>query len=166
MLLLGNILSFAGCLLMVAVGFIKKKERVLLIQCVQFALMGSGHFCLGAGSGVVANIVSILRNLIFVRYKGTNWLKYVFVALQFVLTMFTGLGEPISWIPLIAVVVYTWFLDSCGPISFKALNIGCQVLWCIYDLYFMNFAAFTFDILSIISNIGGIILIRKSRGEA
>jgi len=166
MLLLGNILSFAGCLLMVAAGFIKKKDRVLLIQCVQFTLMGSGHLCLGASSGVVANIVSILRNLTFVKFKGTIWLKIFFVVLQFVMTLYTGLGEPISWIPLIAAVVYTWFLDLCGPIGFKVLNIGCQVLWCIYDLYFMNFAGFAFDVLSMITNFWGIVLIRKSMGKA
>lgn len=166
MLLLGNILSFIGCLIMVATGLIKKKERVLLVQCIQFSFMGAGHFCLGASSGVIANIVSILRNIIFVKVKCTDWLKVAFVALQFVLTLYTGLDTPISWLPLIAVVVYTWLMDSCGPIAFKVLNIGCQVLWVIHDLYYLNFASVVFDILTIVSCVGGIFLIRKAKSKS
>ena len=34
MLLIGNAIALAGCVLMVAIGFLKKKEQILFIQLV------------------------------------------------------------------------------------------------------------------------------------
>ena len=162
MILLGNILSFSGCLLMVILGFVKTKSKVLWYQIFQFVLMGSGHVCLGAPAGVVANIVSILRNITFLKFKSTTWIKIGFIVLQAGLTMISGMSNPVEWLPVIAIVIFTWFVDSTSQVGFKVLNIVCQVLWCVYDLSYMNFAGFTFDLLSIVTNFVGICLIRKS----
>ena len=162
MLLIGNLLSLLGCLLMVAVGLVKKKERVLYIQCIQFTLMGAGNLVLGAVSGLVANGVSILRNLVFAKTEGTLTLKLVFIAIQVVMTLWTGAAAPIEWLPVLAAVIFTWCLDLKSAVKFKLCIIACQILWTVYDWYYHNYVAFTFDLLTIASNLAGIWLLLKT----
>ena len=63
LVIIGNIIAFLGCGLMVLVGFIKEKRRILSVQCIQFTLQGASNLILGGYSGFIANVVSILRNL-------------------------------------------------------------------------------------------------------
>lgn len=161
MLLLGNAISLAGCVLMVAIGFLKKKEQILGAQCVQFALMGAGNLALGAMAGVISNGVSILRNLVLTKTENKTWIKVTFILVQTVLTLFFSSRELIEWLPVIAVVIYTWFLDMKNPVAFKLMIIGLQVLWTVYDFYHQNYVAFTFDLFTITSTTIGIFMIRK-----
>ena len=161
MLLLGNAIALAGCVLMVAIGFLKKKEQILGVQCVQFALMGAGNLVLGAMAGVISNGVSIARNLVLMKTENKTWIKVTFILVQAVLTLFFSSRELIEWLPVIAVVVYTWFLDIKNPVAFKLMIIGLQVLWVVYDFYYQNYVAFTFDLFTIASTTIGIFMIRK-----
>ena len=148
---------------MVAIGFIKKKEHILTAQCAQFALMGAGNLILGAMAGVISNGISIIRNLLFTRVKGTAALKVLFIAIQVALTLMMSGGELIEWLPVIAVVVYTWCLDLKSATAFKTVIIGCQVLWTVYDWHYMNYVAFAFDLMTIVSTVVGIVMIRREK---
>ena len=161
MLLLGNAIVLAGCVLMVAIGFLKKKKHILGAQCVQFALQGAGNLVLGAMSAVISNGVSIARNLVLMKTENKTWIKVTFILVQTVLTLFCSSRELIEWLPVIAVVVYTWFLDIKNPVAFKLMIIGLQVLWVVYDFYYQNYVAFTFDLFTIASTTIGIFMIRK-----
>ena len=90
MLLLGNIAAFVGCVIMVCIGLVKKKEHILTYQCIQFAFMGLGNLALGAGAGLISNVVSILRNLVFARVKSTTGLTVGFIVVQAALTLIIG----------------------------------------------------------------------------
>ena len=59
-ILLGNLISLAGAVLMVVIGFIKRKEKVLAVQCVQFSLMGVGNLVLGGVTGALSNLIGLL----------------------------------------------------------------------------------------------------------
>ena len=163
MLLLGNIAAFVGCILMVAIGLIKKKEHILAAQCFQFAFMGLGNLALGATAGVISNLVSILRNLVFAKVQSTTALKLLFIAVQAWLTVMIGGTALIEWLPVIAVVVYTWCLDIKSVVAFKLVILGTQVLWTVYDLHYRNYVAFTFDLLTMVSTVIGIIRIKKAK---
>ena len=154
MLLLGNAIALAGCVLMVAIGFLKKKEQILGAQCVQFALMGAGNLVLGAMAGVISNGVSIARNLVLMKTENKTWIKVTFIL------VFSS-RELIEWLPVIAVVVYTWFLDIKNPVAFKLMIVGLQVLWTVYDFYHQNYVGFAFDLFTIASTTIGIFMIRK-----
>lgn len=160
-LMIGNVLAFLGCILMVLTGIIRKKERVLYVQCAQFALMGGGNFVLGAYAGVVANILSIIRNLIFMKTGGSKRLKIVFIVVQTVLTLVTGDGSLLMWLPVLATVALTWALDTHNVIVFKLAMIFGQSLWMIYDWCYCNYVGFAFDIMSVVSNTWGIMMVRK-----
>ncbi len=166
MSMIGNLAAFVGCVLMVAIGFIKKKEHILTVQCAQFAFLGIGNLALGAISGLISNVFSILRNLVFARVRGTMGLKLVFIAIQVALTLWTGVGEPIEWLPVIAAVIFTWSLDAKSDILFKVAIIAGQGLWMFYDWHYSNYVAFAFDILTMLSNLVGILLIWRTPAPA
>ncbi len=163
LIIIGNIISFIGCSLMVLVGFIKEKRRILSTQCVQFALQGVANLILGGISGFIANIVSIIRNLAFSRWKSTLWLKLGFIALQLLLSLGSLSEGFISLLPIISTILFTWFLDTKSEIKLKIVIISTQVLWLIYDFAHLNYVSVAFDIFTMISNFIGIQMILRSR---
>ena len=152
MVLIGNLLSLVGCSLMVLIGFVKKKERVLGYQCFQFGFLAAANLLLGATSGFISGVVSILRNLIFPRVKGGVYLKLAFILVQVVLTLLAGWAGAISLLPLMAGILFTWFIDARSDAQLKLVIMAAQVLWGVYDLYYANYVAFTFDVLTIVTN--------------
>lgn len=148
---------------MVLVGFIKEKRRILSVQCIQFTLQGAANLMLGGFSGFIANVVSILRNLAFTRFKNTVWLKLFFIALQLVLS-WKSLGSGfINWLPLLAAWLFTWFLDLKSEVQLKIVIISTQVLWMIYDFAHLNYVAVSFDVFTMVSNGIGIYMLLKDR---
>ena len=161
MTFLANIISFIGCVLMVLTGFIKKKENILWVQCVQFVFMGIAHLMLGAMGGLVCCLVSIVRNLAFTKLSSGFALKAGFIAIQVILTFSAGNFAWIELLPIMAAVIFTWFLDLKNPVHFKIMLICAQLMWVFYDFYYGNIAAGIFDVLTIGSNLAGIFMLLK-----
>lgn len=159
-ILLGNILSLIGCSMMVAVGFVQQKRKVLLYQCAQLGVMFCSNFVLGAASGAISNALGIVRNLVFAKTEGSVWLKLAFVGIQIVMTLF-GWKGPIEILPILATVVFIWLLDTKNDVVFKLANVCAMVMWCIYDFYYHNYVASALDVLTIISNCVAIVAIHK-----
>lgn len=163
--IIANIISFWGCGLMVYVGLIKEKRRILSVQCIQFVLQGASNLMLGGVSGFIANVVSILRNLAFARFKNTVWLKLFFVVLQAALSYKSLTAGFVSWLPLLASVLFTWFLDLKSEVHLKIVTIITQVLWLIYDFLHLNYVSCAFDIFTMISTVIGIHLLLRDRAK-
>lgn len=162
MLILGNAVALVGCMLMVLIGFLRKKEHILVVQCFQFGFLGLGNLILGGFSGFVSGLVSIARNLVFARTGGSrNW-KIAFIAIQAVLTFMTGWPGLLDCLPLVSGILLTWFIDAKSETRFKIAIIAAQVTWVIYDWSYRNYSAFTFDVFTILSNLAGIYMIWKN----
>ena len=92
---------------------------------------------------------------------GGLWLKLIFMNAQLVLTVLAGMDGPLSLLPLFAGVLFTWFIDVRSDVQLKAVIIGAQLLWAVYDLCYRNYVAFGFDILTIGANAMGIWLLLR-----
>ncbi len=163
LIIIGNIIAFIGCGLMVLVGFIKEKRRILYTQCIQFTLQGVANLLLGGVSGFIANIVSIIRNLVFSKWKSSLRLKIGFIVLQLLLSISTLHEGIISLLPIISTILFTWFIDTKSEVKLKTVIIVTQVLWLIYDFAHLNYVSVAFDIFTMISNFIGIQMILRSR---
>ena len=162
-ILLGNIISFIGCAIMVGLGLVKKQRTVLLLQCGQFSLQAVANLLLGAVSGAVCGIVGIARNLVFTRWGGNQLWKVFFILIQMGLTFaFDGFGL-LVWLPILSAAIFTRFLDVKSPVAFKLVIICAQSLWVAYDFCYQNYAALAFDIFTILSNLCGIWILHKAR---
>ena len=163
MLLLGNLISLVGCSMMILIGFIKNKDKILLAQCGQFSIQAAGNLVLGSVSGGISCIIAVIRIFVFKYVKVTVWLKLGFIGLQAVLTALSGAHTIIQWIPCLSMVAYTWYLDSDSAIVFKLANVAGVIMWAVHDFHYHNFVAFSFDIMTIVSTFAGIWLILKDR---
>ena len=161
MVLVANIIAFIGSLVMVGIGFIKERKHILLAQCAMFLILGIANLLLGGLTGFIANAVSIGRNLYSLRFDLGLPAKIIFIAIQMALSApFNTLGL-VGWLPILAAVVFTFFLSSKDERVLKAVIIFGQLLWAVYDLYIRNYSAFAFDILTIITNAIGIWQLQK-----
>lgn len=158
---IGNLVSLVGCILMVLVGFIRNRQTILTVQCFQFGFQGAANLILGGISGFVSGVVSIIRNLAFFRGRKSVLLKLLFMAVQILLSA-DHLHGLIEWFPIISAAIYTWFLDSDKEAVLKASIIGAQVLWLVYDLFYLNYTAALFDAFTILSNFIGILMVKRS----
>ncbi len=148
---------------MVLTGLIKNKNKILAVQCIQFILMGTSHYLLGATGGVVATVVSILRNVVFFKFKITVPLKLLFIALSVGLSLGTVTFNPITWFPILATCFFTWVLDSEDIIKFKNVMIVTLIMWFVYDAYHLNFVSAAFDAFTIVSTGYSVWQIKKER---
>ena len=161
-LLIGNAISMIGCLIMVGIGFLKKKNHILIAQSVQCLFIGSGNLILGGISGFICNMVTIIRNLAFLKFRNTTALKIFFILLQFVLSIGTLSTGWISWLPILAATLFTWCMDTHSEVKMKFVIISTSFLWLTYDLFFRNYVASAFDVMTIISNCLGLHMILKN----
>lgn len=151
-LLIGNAISMIGCLIMVLIGFLKKKNHILIAQCIQCLFMGVGNLTLGGISGFICNIVTIIRNIVFLRFRNTTAMKIFFITLQFVLSISTLSAGWISWLPIVSSALFTWYMDTKSEVKLKIVILCTQVMWLTYDLYYLNYVASAFDVMTFISN--------------
>ena len=162
-LLIGNAVSMIGCLIMVLIGFLKRKNHILVAQCAQCLFMGMGNLVLGGISGFVCNIVTIIRNLVFLKFRNTTFLKIAFIVLQFVLSMGSLSAGFISWLPILAAALFTWCMDTRSEAKLKICILITQVMWLTYDLYFRNYVASAFDVMTMVSNCIGLYMVCRKK---
>ena len=156
-IIIGNAVSFAGAVLMVAIGLIKTRRSILLTQCAMFGLMGSANIILGGMTGAVSSLVSIVRNVLCLKGPLIVPMKLFVIAIQILLSIKVNSLGWIGWLPIISACFYTWMIDVKDETALKIVLIVAQSMWLIYDLAILNYVAFTFDILTIMSNVYGII---------
>ncbi|MBR2041907.1 MAG: YgjV family protein [Oscillospiraceae bacterium] len=161
--IIANIISIISCTMMVLIGLIKNKNKILGAQCVQFTLMGISHYLLGGMGGVVATVVSILRNLVFFFFKTSVPLKILFIVLSVVLSLGTVNLNPVTWLPIFATSIFTWVIDSENIIKFKWVMILTVCMWFVYDAYHLNFVSAAFDAFTVVSTGFSIWQIKKGR---
>ncbi len=160
---IGNAIAFAGAMLMVAVGFLKTRKSILLTQCSMFTLMGIANLILGGMTGAISSLVSILRNLLCLKGPLTVPTKLLVIAIQVVLSARLNTLGWIGWLPIISACFYTWMIDVKDETRLKIVLIVSQSMWFVYDLTIQNYVGFTFDVLTILSNMYGIFSLRESR---
>ena len=163
MLLLGNLLSLVGCSMMILIGFIKKKEKIMLAQFSQFCVQSVSNLVLGSVSGFIAGIIAAIRIYVFTKFRVTVWLKLAFLAIQAVLTMAAGAQTIIEWIHFLSMILYTWYLDTENVVLFKLVNIFGICMWAFHDFHYRNFVAFSFDVFAIVSTTIGIWLVIRDK---
>ncbi len=165
-ILLGNIVSFVGCTVMVLIGFIKNKDRYIIMQTVQFLLNALSHFLLGGFGGTIAALVSATRNIIIAKWKCTTGIKIALIAVQAALSLSTITANPITWIPIIAAGMFTWYIDTKDVMWFKWVIIITLVMWAVYDIYHHNYVSVWFSIFTVVTNGISMVKIHKERKEA
>lgn len=171
-IVIGNIICLVGSLIMVSTGLIKNNKNILRAQSVMHVFLGAGNLVLGGVSGFIANALSFVRNFFCITGNYNPLLKIIFIIAQIVFTLVTsikGIGVNLgfaTWLPVIAICIYTWGLDTENPYVLKGLLLFAQSSWLVYDVLIINYTSAVFDVATIITNIVGVVMIIKSRKNA
>ena len=163
MQLAANIISFIGGLLMLLVGILKRKDHMLYAQSVQFTLQSIAQFLVGSITAGISNLIGIIRIFVFTHTRVTAWLKLGFILLQALLSWLAGADTLLEWLPVLAMVAYTWYLDTEDAILFKAVNLLGSSLWLVHDISYGLYSLVIFDVLTIISLILGMLMLVYDR---
>ena len=161
-ILIGNLIAFAGAVIMVLIGLIRSKRNILIAQCVQFAVMGIGNLVLGGVTGFVSNIVSIARNIVCFYRPLTVPLKLLFIVILGGIGLYTNNLGLVGLCPVISAVLFTWYLDS-DEIRLKIVIIITSALWTCFDFTIHNYVTMVMDLLTIVTNTAGIVMIRSGK---
>lgn len=162
-IILANALALFGAGLMAGIGLLKTRRQILLVQCLQFCIMGSANLILGGVTGFLSAMVSIVRNLICAKRRLTLGLKLAFIGTLCALSLYANTMGLLGLLPIASACLYTWFLDTEDELRLKLVLIASQVFWVIYDFSLMNYTAFLFDLITIVTNAVGIAALRKTK---
>ena len=165
MILLGNIVSLIGSLVLVLIGLIKRKEHVLIAQCFQFGIMSVSNLILGGITGALLNFVSMVRNLIGYKFGITTPIKIVVIVIQVVLSLMMNNLGLIGLLPVISVSAFTWLIDMKSDLGMKLLLMVTTFPWIIYDFTTRNYVSVLFDVAFVCANCIGIYRIKKGETE-
>lgn len=164
--ILGHICSAIACGIMIGIGFVKKKDQLVIGQCFQLIFFGAGNFILGATAGGISNALAIFRNLILTRTKKATAWKIFFILAQLALTLlfwedtgrlFTDPGSFLSlkwidWIPLFYAIMLTLVMDCKRVNALRIVIIVGQSSFFLFDGYYGNYFAIIANVLTIMTN--------------
>lgn len=159
--LIANIVALIASIIMVSVGLIKKKKRIIYVQTIQIALFVLSNILLGAISGIIINSISCIRNILCYKNKLTKHVKILIIILSTILTLVFNNQGLMGLLPLISSVVYIIYMDQKNVIKYKNVLRFTLMLWFIYDFYIMSYTSSLFDLISVISTTIGINELKK-----
>ena len=167
LIVIANIFSTIACIIMVSLGFVKKKEHVVLGLDFQLGFLGVSNFILGAYSGLIGNVLGIIRNEVLPRVKKPLLWKVAFIVVQLVVTVtLCDISIWVNWIPFIYAVALTCVLDTKNVNIFKGTILVVQGLFFFFDLHYMNVGSMVADLLTVFTNGFSIFMALKKAKQA
>jgi len=164
-IIIGNVIMFVSSVLMMIAGLPKSKKTCIILQTIQIFGMSIGNLFLGSFPGFFVNCCSGIRNIFAYKDKLKLPIKLLVIFLSIVISLaFNNIGFFVIF-PILSIITFTLGVDTKNVVLFKWLIILGNVFWLIHDIHVMSYVAVIFDILGIITNLIGIIRIKKSKRE-
>ena len=156
--------------------FQKKQKHIILFQCLATALFATSFAMLGAMTGMILNIISAIRAILFLYKKQLKtdnniWLIGFFAtyAATYVLAFtvfqkeFTVTNAIIELLPIIGMVATTFGYRAKTANGVRVGGIVNEPAWLIYDIITKNNGAVLANAFSICSIFLGFLREKKSR---
>ena len=152
----------------------KKQKSILIFQMVGGTLFAVSFFMLDAKMGMILNIISAIRALLFMYKKqlktDTNvWLVgfiVVYIATYVLsITMFveklTPLTAILEFIPIIGMVATTLGYRSKTANGTRISGLVNEPAWLVYNVYYFSIGAILCNVFSFTSAIVGLVRFNK-----
>ena len=164
MFLIAQIFSAIGAVLLLISTFSDTKKKMLGIQIFDAASNTIADALLGGWSGVMLNIIGIVRNITTIKGDGkTN--KALLSVLVFFTSVVTVMLNPSGFLPLIAELEYTIVVSRCDLFKSKiALSLNL-FLWLFYDILLQSYPVAIADLIILISSLFAIAKTSDSRNQ-
>lgn len=163
-MILANIMSGIGMMLLVYSTFSKSKKKMLWIQVGDCFFNALGCLLAGSYSATATNAISMIRNIVNARGKMTKILSYIIAIILLTLGVVVNKKGLIGLLPPLASVIYTIWLER-GKTA-QSLRFGLVVnlaLWLVHDFYVGLYVSGITDTLLIIVTVINIARFRKEQ---
>ena len=162
-IIIGNILSTIASVWMIVTGVFKNKDIQIIHQTGYIFVYFLSNLVLGAYTGAVAFIITIIRNLLYYKNVWGKWIAVVFATAYFVGAYFTSSNGIVDILPPVASCVYVYAMGVNDDLRFKLLLILNIVLWFPYFVFMQNYMVVVFDVCFVVSSIIGVMRILKDK---
>ncbi len=172
--LIGNAISLVACSISAVSGYVKSKNKTLIMQTIQLSMSMIACIVLQSLSGAVLNALAVPRNILACKEKLNFPAKLIISILSAGLAVFFVVCQSIYdnhivWVglvPIIPTVLYTLYLDKADGIRFKLLVIQLMVFWTVHDMLIKSYVSSIFNVIQILLSLVAIIRIRieKQKG--
>lgn len=143
-----------------------KKEKILCYMILSSLLNLIHYLLLGAYSGCITKIISIIRDLFIIlknRYNNKILSSNIFLILFLIIYLITAIltyNSIWSIFPLIASSIYIIYIWNGNTLIIKKSAFFCYFLWLTYNISVFSISGIISNIISIISTL---VAIKRTR---
>ena len=176
--LAGQILSIVAMGVYILSFQAKKQNTIIFFQMLANSLFAISFFMLDAMMGMILNVISAIRALLFMykkQLKTDNNIWFVGFILVYIatyvlsITMFvkelTPLTAILEFIPLIGMVATTIGYRAKNAKSVRVAGLINEPAWLVYNVYYFSIGAILCNVFSFISAIVGLIRFEKQKQQ-
>lgn len=164
-IVVANIIILVASLLMVYVGYLKEKKKILYVQLIELCLMVIGGILLNAITGIIINFLECIRNILCYKGKLNNLVKFLIILISSILTLlYNNLGF-IGLLPLFGTILNLLIMNTNNIIKLKLIMAVSMIMWAIYDAYTKAYTGAFFDFMFVVVDVVAIIQIYKRKGK-
>ena len=149
--IIGNIIALLASIVMVLASYVKEKNNIIKVQTIQMMLFTLSNLVLGGITGVIINAANVVRNILCYKNKLTSKIIIIINIFMIVLSIIFNNLSIIGWLPVIASVIYTTFMNTKNVINLKLLIILTTISWAIYDFTIKSYTSIVFDVFSFLA---------------
>ena len=162
----GQILGWLAAFLTFLSYQCKEQKKLIFIQILSAASLCVSYLLLGAYSGMVLNVVCILRNVIIYK-KNVKFFSYSFW--PYVLTFTMGLTGIFSWqgsmslLIIVALMINTIFIYMPNIQNLRKSILLTSTMVILYNVYYSVWGGVTNELIAIVSSAIGLYRYRKTK---
>jgi hypothetical protein len=165
MIIIGQIMGWMAALFTFLSYQCKSHKKLIIVQCLSSFSICISYLLLGAWSGMILNVVCLIRNFIIYRkdlkiFSYSFW-PYALAALMGITGALSWQG-PMSLLILVALVVNTLFLYFPNVQNLRKSIVVTSTMVLIYNAYFAVWGGVVSEMIAIISALIGIIRFKNS----
>ena len=164
--ILGQIFGWLTALLTFVSFQCKEHKKLVVVNTLATASLGISYLLLGAWSGMLMNVIAILRN--FAIYKrNCKFFSYAFWPYFFAILM--GILGALSWqgpmslLVIMALIMGTLFLYSPNVQNLRKITILTATMVIIYNVYYQVWGGVINELIAMVSAVIGIYRYRKTK---
>lgn len=166
MQLIGQVFGWITALLTFLSFQCKEHKKLVVVNTIATASLCASYMFLGAWSGMLMNVVAILRNYTIYKrdckfFSHSFW-PYFFAVLMGTLGALAWQG-PISLLVVMALIISTLFLYSPNVQNLRKITILTATMITIYNVYYQVWGGVVNELIAMVSAVIGIYRYRKSR---
>jgi len=134
-------------------SFYKKKPIIILVYQITANFAYAVHyFLLGGISGAILDIISIFRNITFIRIKNNKVIASLLFIFLYLLITFLFYEDYYSVFPFFGNTVYLLSIIRKDRKNLLIGGILCSIFWLLYAIFVNSYVSIVTEIILILSN--------------